>query len=63
MEDKTHFKNDWLDSLNFCLYISKAIDNLELYSELQILSTKYHSFNLEIEDWERLEEIEKELKH
>jgi len=61
MEEKTDLDNDWLDSLNLCLYISKTLEYTELYNELQILATKYFSFNLEIKDWERLEEIEKEL--
>lgn len=61
MEEKTDFNNDWLDTLNFCLYMAKTLEETDLYSELQVLSTKYFSFNLEIKDWERLEEIELEL--
>lgn len=62
MEEKTHFKNDWLDTLNFCLYVSKALEEKEIYAELQTLATKYFSFNLKDEEWERLLEIEEQLK-
>lgn len=58
----TDSNNDWLDTLNFCIYVSKAMEENEIYEELQILSNKYFSFNLEDSDWKRVYEIKEQLK-
>lgn len=62
MEIKTDSNNDWLDTLNFCMYVSKAIEEDEIYAELQVLSNKYFSSDLEDKDWKRLYKIKEELK-
>ena len=58
----TDSNNDWLDTLNFCMYVSKAIEENEIYEELQTLANKYFSFNLEDSDWKRVYEIKEHLK-
>lgn len=50
------------DTFNSCLYLSECYELEETIDEIKTIITKYYSFISDEDDYQRIYEIEKELK-